>query len=507
VKKSILFCLVLSISVLTAACGGKSAEPPAAKWDGVINISLYQDPPKLDPLVSGAFVERHVFQSIFDKLADLNEKGEIIPMLAEKWNVSPDGQKYTFYLRKNVKFHDGTDFNAEAVKFNLERYRNDSTSLRKNELSQINAITAADSHTVEITLKSPFAPFLSILTDRSGMMASPAAVKKLGADFMNAPVGTGPFVYKERVRGATITLEKNKNYWLAGSPKAEKIIYKIIPDANVALVNLKSGQVDLSNRFPFNEAANYANDPKIALINLPSPGFGGIALNTVRKPFDNVLVRQAVEALIDREAIVKVVLSGIGTPGRSAFSPGNLAYNSEIDKPSKPDPAKAKRLLEEAGLAGGFSFTLTTDINPVAQQIIQVLQNMLKPAGINAVLEKVDFGTVLDKAAKGNFDVIYITWSGRADPDQNSYDRFIANGSFNYMKYNNSEMNGLLNEARRETDESKRKALYDKVTLLAIEQSPYIFLYHENNLFGAVKELKGFMAVPDGMIRTVRLSK
>ena len=501
-KRFAVVSAVLLLCVLAAACGGGQ---PAAKWDGVINISLHQDPPKLDPSVSNAFVERHVFQSIFDKLADLNEKGDIIPMLAEKWDISPDGKKYTFYLRKNVKFHDGTDFNAAAVKFNFERNMTPS-SIRRNELREVDKIAVVDNNTIEISLKNPFAPFLSILTDRAGMMVSPAAAAKLGQDFMNGPVGTGPFVYKERMKGATITLEKNKNYWVPGAPKADKIVYKIISDANVALVNLKSGQLDITNRFPFNEANNYAGDPKITVINIPSPGFRGMSINVTKAPLSNPLARQAIEALIDREAIVKVALNGIGTPGRSPFPPTNLAY-SDLDKPGKPDLAKAKDLLAKAGLENGFGFTITTDTDPVSSQVAQMVQNILKPAGINVSLQKVDFGTMLDNATKGLDDASFINWSGRIDPDQNAYDRFVTNGSVNFMKYSSPEMDELLNASRKETDNAKRKALYDQVVALAIKDSPYIFFYHEHNIFGALKEVKGFIPVSDGMIRTINLSK
>jgi peptide/nickel transport system substrate-binding protein len=199
-------------------------------------------------------------------------------------------------------------------------------------------------------------------------------------------------------------------------------------------------------------------------------------------------------------------LSGVGTPGRSPFPPGNLAY-SEIDKPVKPDLEKAKQLLAQAGLSGGFSFTLTVEMDPAAQQVAQMVQNMLKPAGIIANLEKVDFGTVLDNLNKGSFDVSFLPWSGRIDPDQNIYDRLITNGSLNYMRYSNPELDKLLDAARKETDNAKRKPIYEQIAAMAIKASPYIFFYHEHNLFGTVKAVKGFMPVSDGMIRTVNLSK
>lgn len=176
-KVKILAALVLSASVLFAGCGGSKDGGAKATDKNTINISLHQDPPKLDPRISSAFVERHVFQSLFDKLVDLDGKGNIAPMLAEKSEISPDGMKYTFHLRKGIKFHDGTEFNAEAVKFNLDDYKLKGSN-RANELKNIASVKVVDAYTVELTMKKPYAPLLSILADRAGMMRSPAAVKK-----------------------------------------------------------------------------------------------------------------------------------------------------------------------------------------------------------------------------------------------------------------------------------------------------------------------------------------
>lgn len=502
----VLMLVSVLMLVLAAGCGGDKAAQTATQWDGVINISLNQDPPKLDPTASTALVDRHVFQSLFDKLVDLDEKGKVVPMLAEKWEISPDGKTYTFSLRQGVKFHDGTDFNAEAVKFNLERNL-EKSSARRNELKEISQITVVDNKTIKIELAKPFAPFLSILADRAGMMASPAAVKKYGQDFMSHPVGTGPFVFKERVKGSAITLEKNPDYWQPGLPKANKVVYKIITDANVALMNLKSGQVDITNRFPFSEVKNFANDAKVIVVNEPGLGFRGLMFNVSKAPFNSYEITKAIELLIDRQAIGKVVLNGVGTPGRTLFFPSSFAYNPEQDKPFTPDLAKAKELLAKAGKPNGFAFTLKTDSDPVFQQIGQMIQSMLKPAGIEVTLEKMEFGALLDQALKGNFEATFIGWSGRPDPDQNIFDWYVTGGSLNYMRYSNKELDSLLSAARAEIDEAKRKALYDKATALVQQEVSYIPLYHEHNVYGLNKAVKGFAHNPDGMIRTADLSK
>src|SRR5689334_10300702 len=185
---------VLLVALGLSACGsGNSATAPAAsnpQSNATITISLNADPPSLDPAFSSAFVDRQVHNSLFDKLVDLDANGKIVPMLATEWKLSDDGLTYTFTLREGVKFHDGTDFNADAVKSNLERYMTDEKSTRRNELGAVQSVEAVDAKTVKITLKKQFAPFLSVLSDRSGMMVSPKAVKDQNGDIRNQPVGT-----------------------------------------------------------------------------------------------------------------------------------------------------------------------------------------------------------------------------------------------------------------------------------------------------------------------------
>ncbi|WP_039944227.1 ABC transporter substrate-binding protein [Thermicanus aegyptius] len=505
-----IFTVVLSFLLLLTGCssGEKTATNEGVsqeKTGGTLNISLDSDPPKLDPSLSTALVDRMVFQSIFDKMVDIDENGEIIPMLAKEWKISEDLRTYTFVLQQGVKFHDGTDFNAEAVKFNFERNM-DQGSPRKNELKEVSKVSVVDPYTVQVELKRPFAPFLSILADRAGMMVSPAAVKKYGDDFSNHPVGTGPFVFKERVKGSFITLEKNTNYWKKGMPKLNQIVYKIITDANVALMNLKSGQVDMTNRFPFKEIEKSKNDPNFTVISEPGQGYQGIHLNVSKPPFDRKELRQAVDLLIDRDAIVNVLLSGAGTPAHSPFSPTSFAYG-ESDRYEKPDLQKARDLLKKAGKPNGFSFTLKIGTSPLNQQVGQMIQTMLKPAGIQVNLEKVEFGTLLDQTQKGNYEAAAIGWSGRPDPDQNIYDFYVTGGPQNYSFYSNAEVDRLLDEARAELDEAKRKTIYDQAMKIINEEVPYIYLYHDHNVFGISKSVDGFQYVPDGLIRTVGISK
>ncbi|GAX90069.1 ABC transporter substrate-binding protein [Effusibacillus lacus] len=501
---------VLAGSLLLAGCGG--GDKPAAnggdnapKTGGSLNIAINADPPKLDPSFSTALVERQVFQSLYDTLLELKPDGTLAGELAEKWEVSEDKKTYTFKLRQGVKFHDGTDFNAEAVKFNFERYM-DKASTRRAELEAVENVSAVDANTVKVTLKKPFAPFLSVLADRAGMMVSPAAVKKYGEDFVNNPVGTGPFKFKERVKGDKLVLEKNPNYWQKGLPKLDSVTYKVINSSDVQLVNLKSGQVDIIDKFPDKEVDNVKNDPKIKVINELSYAFQGIHINVTKPPFDKKELRQAVDLLIDREAIVKVALHGTGAPAHSPFAKGHFAYG-DSDKAPKPDLAKAKELLAKAGVPNGFSFTLTISTTPLNQQIGSLIQGMLKPAGIDVQLEKVEFGQMLEKGKAVNHQALMLGWSGRPDPDQNIYQFMKTKEPNNYTGYSNTKVDELLLAARTETDTTKRKGIYDEAMKILNDELPYIYTYHEANLLGFSKSVQGFEYVPDGLIRTANLSK
>ena len=484
---------ILTVLATSAACAA------------VINISLDDDPGKLDPSQSSMIVERMVYQSIFDKLVDLDENGKIVPMLVQRWTVSDDQKTYTLYLQKGVKFQDGTPFNAKAVEFNLLRGQ-EQKSLRRNELKYIKQITVVDDSTIRLELSVPFAPFMSILTDRAGMMSSPAAVKKYGDDYVNNPVGTGPFIYKGRLKGASITLEKNPHYWQAGLPKADGISYKIMSDVNVAFNNLRSGQVDITNRFPYKEITNIAAAANYGVINQPSLGFRGFYLNTAKPPFDKPEVRQAIDLLIDRNAIAKVVYNGAVAASHSPFSKAQFAHG-EADAPPKPDVARAKALLKAAGKEAGFNFRLTLPTTPYEAQVGQMIQGMLRPAGISVTLEKAELSTQIESGKAGTYEALFVGWSGRPDPDQNIYDFAVTNGSLNYSKFGNKEVDDMLQQARLEGNEAKRKVLYDQAMQLLVKDVPYIYLNHDNVLFGIAKSIKGFRYVPDGVIRTATLVK
>jgi len=483
----------------------QTGQPSAPKADVVLRIALNADPPKLDPHQSTALVDRQVFQSLFDKLVDFDKDLNVVPGLAEKWEVSADGKTYTFFLRKGVKFHDGTAFNAEAVKYNFDRMLDPNfASPRKSEISAVDKVTAVDESTIKIELKQPFAGLLATLADRAGMIVSPAAAKAAGVDFVNNPVGTGPFKFKDRLKGDSINLVRNEEYWQKDLPKAAGITYKTVTDENVKLVNLQSGQLDIIDTVPAAQVPQLKSDARLKVVIGPSLQYQGLWLNTTKAPLNNKLVRQAIGAAIDREALIKVVFGEVAVPASSPFAPGTPANNKK-QAPAR-DLAKAKKLLSDAGQSN-VSVALKISPSPINQQIAQVVQNMLGEAGIKVTIEQEEFGQLLDKLGKKNFDMAQVGWSGRPDPDGNIYAFIITGGGNNYSGYSNTKVDALLNDARIPTDMSKRVQIYSEIMAILDDEVPYVYLWHPQDVKGLGPTVQGYVPVPDGMIRTLNLTK
>jgi peptide/nickel transport system substrate-binding protein len=493
--------------LVVVGCGG-GGTPESSTPPGTLYVALEAEPPELDPNLSSAYVDRQVMASLYDKLVDIDQNGEIVPMLAKSYDVSDDGTVYTFELREGIKFHDGTEFNAEAVKVNLDRYQEED-SVRSTEVEPIESVQVVDPMTVRVTLSEPFAPFLAVLTDRAGIIASPKAIEESGGRISKNPVGTGPFEFVERVSGDHITVKKNPDYWREGLPKLDKIIYRGIEDENVQYQNLQSGELDLIDSIPLVEFKGLQESGDYRVSIEPGLGYNGIWINVTRPPFDNERLRQAVYRLVDREAVAKAALRNVGgTPANSPFSKQSWAYGESDEYPPR-SVEEAKQLLKEAGQPNGFSFTFKVDPSPLSQQIGQIIQSNLKPAGIKVELEQVEFGTLLEQNDSGNFEAMLLGWSGRIDPDLNIYNFVVTGGDFNASGYSNPEVDRLLGEARTTTDRDRRKELYDQALEILHEEVPYVYLFHSNLTtdFAMQPTVKGFEPYPDGILRLAGVSK
>ena len=486
--------LKLSLTLaLTAA--GTLAGTAAAE---TLVVGLDADPPRLDPALSTAFVDRQVMNQIFDKLVDIDEKLKVVPMVAKSWKVTNGGLTYTFKLNTGIKFADGTPLDAAAVKYSIERNMTLEGSARKGELGSVKDVTAPDAATVVISLKAPYGPLLAVLSDRSGMIVSPTAARKAGADFANSPVGSGPFSFVSRKRQDNITLKANASYW-RGKPKLDGLVYRPFPDGDVRVANLLSGAVQVITPVDPKDIATIQKNSKLDVTTFQGLGFQGVWMNVTRPPFNNKLVRQAFSATIDRDAINKVVFLGTVKPAAGPFPPGTPAYSANI-KVQVADIAAAKKKLVQAGKPG-VPFTLLTSPGAVNAQLAQLFQAMASQAGFAVKIETVEFGTLLDRADKKNFDAVMLGWSGRADPDGNIYDFFHTGGVNNQAGYSNPAIDSLLEKARAQNAMSARTATYNVALGKILDDSPYAFTYFSSNTVGAVKNLSGLKLVPDGILR------
>jgi peptide/nickel transport system substrate-binding protein len=492
--------------VLIAALAALLAAPAAAQ---TLRIGLAEDPDALDPDQARTFVGRIVFAGLCDKLVDYDAKLDYKPQLATGWKWAEDQKSITFTLRPGVKFHDGEPFDAAAVKYNIERKLTRPESRRKPEISEISSVDVIDPLTVRLNLGKPFAPLLSQLADRAGMMISPKAANAAGAAFANHPVCAGPFKFVERVAQDRIVLERFADYWNKDAFHVERVIYQPITDATVRLANLQAGSLDMIERVAATDVEQARKDRRIKLSEVTGLAYQGIDVNVgngarSKTPIgQDPRLREALDLTIDREALNQVVFNGAFLAGNQAVPPENPFYAASLPMP-KRDIAKARQLLAAAGQPAPTIDMMVPNTSE-DQAVAQVLQSMAQEAGITLKLSVVEFATSLQEQTKGNFESFLIGWSGRIDPDGNIYNFHHSAGSLNYTKYKSAEADRLLDQARTTLDEKTRTRLYDLAAQLYVKDRHIIYLFHRKWLFAMSTRLQGFTPNPDGLIRLVGL--
>jgi peptide/nickel transport system substrate-binding protein len=495
--------LAAAAAFIALSCGTASAQ-------SALRIGLAEDPDVLDPSLARTYVGRIVFASICDKLFDVDENLKVVPQLALSSDTAADGKTVTIKLRPNVKFHDGEAFDAAAAKFSLERHLNMTGSFRKPELAAINTIDVVDPLTIKLNLKSPFSPLIAQLTDRAGMMVSPKAAKEAGDKFGLKPVCAGPYKFVERVQQDRIVVEKFADYWNKANVHIDRITYLPIVDATVRLANLKSGGLDLIERLAATDMAAVKADNKLKLNQIPDLSYWGITINVgngekSKNPLgQHAKVRKALELSLDRAAINQVVFNGEFVPGNQWVSPQNPYYQQSLPVP-KRDVARAKALIKEAGVATPIAVDFMVPQGAENKAISEVVQAMAAEAGFDMKIRVTEFATSLKSAEAGDYQAFLIGWSGRTDPDGNSYIFHKTKAPQNVGGYSNAEVDKALDESRLTSDPAKRKAIYEKAAKILLEEGSIIYLYHRKVLIAHSTKVEGFKPVPDGLVRVVGL--
>lgn len=463
-----------------------------------ITVGLNQDPPYLDPALATATSEYHVLRQMYDTLVGYDAQMKPIPALAKSWQISKNGLTYTFNLRSGVKFHDGTPLDAAAVKYTLDRNMTMDTSTQKGLLSSIKDVKVVNPTTLQITLKESYSPLLAALGDVAGMIVSPTAVKKSGAEFSNHPVGSGPFSFVSRVTQDNITLQANKNYW-EGGPKIDKLQFKPFPDGTVRMANLLSNAVQIILPVEPKDVESLKKNPKFNYIQIPTVGFRTIVFNTTKAPFSNKSLREAVASTFDRAALNKVVFFNTEVPTGGPFAPGTPAYDSSIKVPAV-DISLAQQKLKDAKQSN-LSFTLLTIARAPEDKMTQVLQAMAAQAGINMKIEQVEVGQYLDRIDKNDFDAVTMQWSGKADPDGNIFEFFTTKAYWNWSGYSDKSVDTLLSQARTATDMADRRKAYTAALKKITAAQPTMWLLQQSARVGMASNVNNVKVYPDGILR------
>lgn len=476
-----------------------------------LRIGLESDPDMLDAHIGRTYVARVVFAAMCDKLIDVNADLSYKPQLATSWEFSEDGLTLDMALRENVTFHDGTSFDAEAVKANIDRAMTLPESSRKSELASVREVEVVDQHKIRFHLDRPDTPLLAQLADRAGIIMSPAT---FGGDVAANPICAGPFKFKSRVSQDKIELVKFDEYWDAENIHLDGVTYLPIPDSTVRLANLQSGDLDLINRVAATDVPVVEAAPNLVYVNADALGYQGLTFNIGNGPrSDNPFgkdarLRRAVSLAMDREALSQVVFGGTYPAANQFASVTNPYYDETVPVPAR-DPEAARALLAEAGYADGIDLELLVPNAPENIQIAQMLQAMLGEVGINLKLVTMEFATMVSAGVEGNYQAEYIGWSGRIDPDGNLHTFVHTDGGNNDAKYSNPEVDRLIDEARTITDPAERKALYAEANKILTEDLPIAYMYSNSWLYGHTDKLEGFAPIADGLIRLqgVRLNK
>lgn len=514
-----LFRSALAAAALTCAAlvPGLIALPAAAQTPpDVLVVGQIAEPQSLDPHTVTATNDFRILVNLYDGLVRFKDGTlEVEPALAESWEVSDDGRTYRFKLREGVKFHDGSDFGAEAVKFNFDRMLNKDHPFYNTgpfplsfNFSSIASVEVIDPHTVEFRLKEAFAPFLSNLAYPTGLIVSPTAVEQHSKDYGHSPSGTGPFKFAEWQSNQRVVIERNPDYW-GGAAKLEAVVFRPVTDANTRVAEMMAGGLDVMLEVPPDNLATFRQDANFAVAEQAGPHVWFAILNTKEGPFADKRVRQAANYAVNKETLVKDVLQDTATVAAGPIPPAFNWVESTVE-PYPYDPEKAKALLAEAGVENPqLTFYVTEGgsgmLDPVTMGA--AIQADLQAAGFTVKIETYEWNTFLGRVnpgLEGKADMAEMAWMTN-DPDTVPYltlrtDAMPDKGGFNSGYYSNPEVDSLLEQARASTDQAERGKLYAKVQAAVHEDAPWLFVANWKQNAVTTAAVQGFKLQPSFLL-------
>ena len=510
--------LVALTLVVTACAPGQPAAPSAGQAPtpgGTLIYGLATKFDTLDPTVTTFTVIGKIGYHVFDPLVWQVSAGKFEPGLAESWQASADAKAYTFKLRKDVKFHDGSPFNAQAVKFTFDRIADPATKSQTaiSVLGPYEGTDVVDDSTVRVRFTTPYAPFLDAVSSPYLVPISPDAVRKAGKDFgSTALVGTGPFKFESYRADAEVVLVRNDDYkWgpahlkSRGAPYLDKIVWRIIPESTTRIATVESGELTLVEDVPTQDYQRLKSGGKLSILDPVQAGSGwSMMMNVENPPFDDVRVRRAFEWAVDKNAMNQTVWNGVFKPACSPLTSNMLGYDAKTCDKYKYDTQRANALLDEAGwkmnaatgvrekgglpLKLGLYFRSDSDLS---RNMATFLQGNVKPVGIQIDQQGLARAGYFDAVRAGKHHMQF-WWESAGDPNvlRILVHSSNANGGTNRNRYKNPEMDKLIDEAAAQTDVEKRKALYSQIQSKVLDDAVMVFFADPLSIFAFQKTLR-----------------
>ncbi|MCC7283358.1 MAG: ABC transporter substrate-binding protein [Acetobacteraceae bacterium] len=482
-----------SLSV-AAGIAAASISRPAFAQQNTLRVALGTTLNQLDPARTTIGDEYVYVHLVFNGLSRIEPDMTVKPDLAESWTASDDLKTWTFKLRPGVKFHHGRTMDAEDVVATVKRILDPATGSRgRSNLTMVESVTALDPMTVRFTLGLAYAGFADIFADRNMRIVARDKIDELST----RPVGTGPFMFTSWSPGDRLELAKNPNYFEAGLPKLDAVTLRIIPESAARMAALEAGDIDIVWAMPY-EAVDTLKKSRVARVDsISTPTWDGVILNNQTKPFNDMRVRQALAATIDKEALVELVLFGQGAPTFSPIPPSHPYFNKALPF-NPPDIAKARKLLAEAGYPNGFDIPM--QVPQEREQRVRLgvaVRDMARPAGIRVNIERVPFATYTANVS-GKAAMYVDGYFARPTIDTAIYPFYHSQGSWNRQlwRYADARVDALLDEARKTNDEARRKDIFQKFQALVEETVPGIVAYSAAHVNGVANRVEGFRSTP-----------
>ena len=465
----------------TAEVPTETTAPVVSGPQGTLRVALPTEPSSLYIPTTPDKISDIAASQLYDPLVFQNDKGEIVPSLAEKWEVSEDGTVWTFYLRKDVTFHNGDPFTADDVIATWD-YGKDKSSSWPEKYTIATAVEKVDDYTVKVTTDGP-KPLLLVTMHDFWNIIPKKYIDEVGVEgFMKKPIGTGPFMFEEWVKGDHITLKANPNYWNKGYPKAAELVFRFIPESATRVAALQADEVDIITRLSAEEADSLKNAAGVKVLQYQVPRIYYIAFNNLSTgkgtPIENPKVRQAMNYAVDVDGILKALFAGNGKRAAGYVASSELGYG--VVPPFPYDPEKAKALLAEAGFQDGFSTNMACPSGVFAafQEVCSAIVSYLGDVGIKVELEMMESGHFWDLMVKK--ETPPLAGDSWADESGEAYNRLagaLGGMDAGYSTYSDPEIDRMLKAISSELDRDKRKALYEQLQVYMQENPPFIYLY------------------------------